>query len=151
MATEEGIVIRIDNSIAWIKTKRSAACEHCSSKKSCNAMGGDNDMEVQAINLTDARVGDQVILSFETGSLLKATFLLYVFPILCMFAGAYLGREIALVRQYDESVLSAIFSFLFLIVSIVFVRVKGNKMALDNKYQPKIIRISKRAAAEKTE
>ncbi len=151
MATEEGTVIKLAASTAWIKTKRSASCESCASKKSCNAMGGGNDMEVEAINMTDAGVGDQVVLSFETSSLLKATFLLYVFPILCMLAGAVIGKETAQMLNYDESVMSAIISFLFFFIAIFFVKIKGNRMALDDKYQPKIIRVIKRAIIEKTE
>ncbi len=108
-------------------------------------------MEVEAVNMTDAKIGDRVVLSFETSSLLKATFLLYVFPILCMFVGAIIGKEIAHIMNYDESVISAIFSFLFFFVAIFFVKIKGNKMAQDNKYQPKIIRIINRAITDKTE
>ena len=45
-------------------------------------------MEVDAVNSVGAQVGDRIMLYFETGSLLKATFLLYIFPILCMLLGA---------------------------------------------------------------
>jgi sigma-E factor negative regulatory protein RseC len=141
--TEEGIVIRLDTRTAWVKTKKSSACESCRSQKSCNVMGGDDEMEVEAINAAGASTGDQVVIHVETASLLKAAFLLYVFPILCMFAGALLGREIAPVIQLSVSASSAIFGFLFFLVSIVFIKIKANKMGGQEQYRPRIIRIKK--------
>jgi hypothetical protein len=44
------------------------------------------------LNPVGARVGDRIQMTISTGSLLKATFLLYVFPILCMLGGAVLGN-----------------------------------------------------------
>jgi sigma-E factor negative regulatory protein RseC len=144
LATEEGIVIGIDALTALVKTKKSESCEGCASRKSCNVMGGDNDMEVEAINDAQARVGDRVILNFETASLLKATFFLYVFPIIFMFAGALAGQRMAGAWNIDESVLSVVFGFIFFFVSIVIVKIKGNKMAGQDRYRPRIIRIKKR-------
>jgi len=143
VATEEGIVIRLDAKNAWVKTKKTGACESCSSKKACSVMGGGDEMEVEVINAAGASIGDQVIISFETSSLLKATFLLYVFPILCMFAGALIGQEIAPVLQIGVSASSAISGFLFFLVSIVFIKLKANKMGRQDQYRPRIIRIKK--------
>ena len=67
-------------------------------------MGGGNDMEVEAINEVQAQVGDHVILNFETASLLKATFFLYVFPIIFMFAGALTGQKMVLALNVDERI-----------------------------------------------
>ncbi len=144
MATEEGIVIGLDAYTAMVKTKKSESCEGCASRTSCNVMGGGNDMEVEAINEVQAQVGDRVVLNFETTSLLKATFFLYVFPIIFMFAGALTGQKAALALNVNESGLSVIFGFLFFLVSIVIVKIKGNKMAKQNRYRPKIVRITKR-------
>lgn len=144
MATEEGVVIGIDALTALVKTKKSESCEGCASRKSCNVMGGDNDMEVEAINDAQARVGDRVILSFETASLLKATFFLYVFPIIFMFAGALAGQRVARASNMDESVLSVVFGFILFFVSIFIVKIKGNKMAGQNRYRPRIVRIKER-------
>jgi sigma-E factor negative regulatory protein RseC len=106
-------------------------------------MGGGEEMEVEVINSAGAAIGDQVVISFETSSLLKATFLLYVFPILCMFAGALVGQEIAFQLHLNASVSAAVFGFLFFLVSIVFIRVKANKMGRQEQYRPRIIRIKK--------
>ena len=53
------------------------------------------------------------MLNIKTSSLLKATFLLYVFPVLAMIAGALLGQTVAGMRGSDPSGLSALLGFLF--------------------------------------
>ncbi|MEJ2099311.1 MAG: SoxR reducing system RseC family protein [Desulfobacterales bacterium] len=77
MATEQGVILRTDSQTAWVKTVRSSGCEGCSAKGSCHTMGGGQDMEVKALNTAGARVGDRIVLSYETPSFLKATFLIY--------------------------------------------------------------------------
>lgn len=143
MATEEGIVTKLVDGTAWVKTKKSQACEACASRDSCNVMGGGDEMEVETINTAGADVGDLVIISFETASLLKATFLLYVFPILCMFVGAVVGQKMASSFQVNPSVLSAVGGFLFFLVSLVFIRIKANKMGRQDRYRPRVLRIKK--------
>ena len=143
MATERGIVIKIDSTTAWVKTTRTSACKTCSAKSSCNAVESGAEMEVEAINEVGAQIGDRIIISIETASLLKASFLLYVFPILLMIAGAVIGQKIGPLLAIDSSAFSAIVAFLFFFISFWFVKSRGNQMARKNEYKPKIIRILK--------
>ena len=100
-------------------------------------------MEVEAINEAGAQIGDRIVLSIETASLLKASFLLYVFPILLMIAGAFIGQKTAPMFDIDPSLFSAVIGFLFFFISFWFVKSRGNTMAKKNEYKPKIIRILK--------
>jgi len=103
--------------------------------------GRSNEMEVEAINHAGAQVGQKVVLSFGTSPLLKATFLLYVFPIITMIVGAFVGQQLAPNFSFNPSIISAIFGFLFFGLTILFVRSKGNKLAQRDEYRPKIIRV----------
>ena len=142
MATEQGIVTKIESTTtAWVKTTKTDACKACAARNSCHSMGGSNEMEVEAINHAGAQVGQKVVLSFDTSPLLKATFLLYVFPIIAMIAGAFVGQQLAPNFNFDTSFLSAIFGFLFFGLTMLFVRSKGNKLAQRDEYRPKIIRV----------
>jgi sigma-E factor negative regulatory protein RseC len=143
MATEEGVVLRIDSRTAWVKTQKTKSCEGCASRGACSVMGGAEDMEVQAINAAGGKVGDRVVLSFDTSSLLKASFLLYVFPIICMLLGAFAGMQVAPAVNFDSSIVSAICAFSFFGLSFLLVKSKGNRMAQKDEYRPKIIRILK--------
>jgi sigma-E factor negative regulatory protein RseC len=144
LATEEGIVTKSEGPVAWIKTQKSAACKSCASRGSCNTMGSGNDMEVEAINTAGAQAGDRVALRFETGPLLKATFLLYVFPVICLLIGSVIGNQLAPSFNSDPSAVSAVFGFLGLFLSVYIVRAKGNQLALKKEYKPEITRIIKR-------
>lgn len=144
MATEEGIVCRIDAGTAWIATSRSSACETCASRGSCSTLNSGREMEVQAVNTAGAQVGDRVVISFETASLLKLTFLLYIFPILTMFAGALLGQTTAPFLHFDATTLSVACALLFFLLAFCLVRVSGNRLARKDEYRPKVVRILKR-------
>jgi len=145
LTTEEGIVIDVKGEIARIKTQKTGACESCSVQSSCHTFGGGKDMEVDAINVAGARIGDRVVMGFETGSLVKASFLLYLLPILSMMAGGFLGQEVAPVLGFNPAGLSVGAAFLFLGLSFLFVKDKGHRMGRKESYKPKIIRILERA------
>ncbi len=141
MATEQGIVIKVGQDTAWVKATKSSACEGCASKGSCTAMG--DEMEVEALNIAGAKTGDRIVLTFDTAPLLKATFFLYVFPILCMIAGAAAGLQLAPRLGLNPSGCSAVTGFLFFFIAAFIVKIKGNKMSKEEEYRPKITRILK--------
>lgn len=144
MATEEGIVFKMGSpgaGTAWVKTTRTSACQSCSSRHACHVEGGGKEMEVEAINTADAQVGDRIVLSVSSSVLLKASFLLYVFPILAMIAGAALGQTMAVIWGRDPSGFSALFGFLFFGLAFVIIRAAGRRLSRNVGYQPEIIKI----------
>jgi sigma-E factor negative regulatory protein RseC len=143
LATEEGIVTKVYSSTAWVKCTKSAACESCSAKGFCDSVGGsDDDVEVEAINAVGAKVDDRVTISFETSSLLKVSFLVYMVPVLFLILGVVIGDKIAAIFNYDRSIFSVLAGFLFLFAAFFFVKAKGKELSKKKAYQPKIIRIS---------
>ena len=141
MATEQGIVLRTDAESAWVKTTRSSACEGCTARGSCHTLGSGQEMEVKALNPAGARVGDRIVLSFETGSLLKATFLIYVFPIIFLIAGAAIGQLLGPLIGFSPSTLSVLLGFISFFSALFIMKARANKMAKKNAYQPKITKI----------
>ena len=144
MPTEEGLVIKTDDDYAWIQTIRSAGCESCQSRHACQTLGGGgNEMLVKAVNPVGAVEGDQVVVEFNTGSLLKGTFLIYMFPIICLLIGAGIGVKLSRAYGLDESILSAAVGFGALVLSILLVIFIGNHMGKKDAYRPRIIRVKK--------
>jgi sigma-E factor negative regulatory protein RseC len=141
MATEHGIVIRTDSREAWVKTVKSGSCEGCTARGACHSLSDSGEVEVNAINEVGAKVGDRIVLNFETSSLLKATFLLYVFPILLLIIGAAIGQETAPYFNFNPSGFSAIIGFSFFFAAVLVIKVKANKMAKKNEYRPKIVKV----------
>ena len=140
MATEEGIVIKTGTNTAWVKTTRSSACKSCSARKGCTSSGATN-MEVEALNSANARVGDRIVLQMETGSLLKASFLLYIFPILCMLVGAVAAEAVADALGFSSSAMTPVIALVCFVGAFLFVKVKGNRMAEQDSYRPVIVRV----------
>jgi sigma-E factor negative regulatory protein RseC len=142
LTTEKGTVTKVGVGTAWVKATRSGACGNCASRDVCHTLGGGgHETEVEAINVCGAREGDRVVISFKTASLLKASFLLYVFPVFGLIAGALLGQTAAPVLGFDSSGFSAICGMAFLAFSFLFVRQKGNRMGMQDNYRPRIIKI----------
>ena len=145
MATEQGIVIKTSSSAARVKTIKTGACKGCSASGACHSVGNSDQMEVKAINEAGAKVGDRIVLLFETASLLKATFLLYVFPILLLIIGAAIGQEMAPHIGFNPSGLSALTGFSFFVAAVLIIKTRANKMAQKKEYHPKIVKIITRA------
>jgi len=143
LATEQGVVTKIGPDTAWVKTTKSGACESCSSRGSCHSLGGGNDMEVEAANPVGAKVGDTVIIGFETTSLVKLTFLIYIFPIISMGIGAVIGNETGPGIGWDPSDFSALLGFTFLFASFLLIRFLGKGLEKKKEYQAYIVRIKK--------
>ncbi len=141
MATEKGIVIKANDTRAWVKTEKSSACEGCSYHDSCGESGGGREMEVEAINRANAKTGDLVMISFGTAPLIKVYSLVYIFPILALLAGAVLGQWLSDYVSMDESLLSLIFGLLFFGVAFFIIKFRSNRMAQREDYQPVIFRI----------
>ena len=98
-------------------------------------------MEVEVTNPVGAKIGDRIVLYFETSSLLNAAFLLYVFPVLCMLAGAALGHWLSPRYQINPSIGSAATGFLSLALSFILVKIRGDRLAQKDSYKPRIVRI----------
>ena len=145
MATEHATVTVVSPDGTWVEAKPSAACEGCASRGSCHAVGKERN-SVQVINRLDARIGDTVVITFATGSLLKALFLLYMVPILALLAGACTGHWLlAPYLEKDPSIVAAITAFVFFFATIWLSKFKAGQMEKNEAYRPKITRIAQRA------
>ncbi len=141
MASEEGVVVRVDGDDAWVKTVRGDACESCSSKAACHTMGGGREMEVSALNPIGARVGDRVVLKMDTLPFLKGTFLVYMFPILLLVGGAAIGEWVSLVSNLPSPLPSVFFAFGGLAAGLLFMKRVANRLAQKDAYRPRISRV----------
>ena len=144
MATEEGVVIRmgaLGAGTAWVRTIRSSTCAACASRDNCHAGGPGKEMEVEAINTAAARVGDRIVLNIQTGALLKASFLLYVFPVLALIAGALVGQGAAPLVGWDASASAAAVGFLFFGAAFGILRIMDRHLSGKTAYKPEIVKI----------
>ncbi len=141
MVTEEGIITGTTSSTAWVKTVRSSACEACEAKDSCHESSHSREMTVEVDNTLNADIGDRVAIGFRTGPLLQLTFMLYVFPIILLIAGAALGQAVAPMLHTDQSLTSLFTGIACFAAAFLIIRRLNNKLASQKKYMPFLLRI----------
>ncbi len=138
MASEEGVVTRIDGLSAVVRTVKSGDCEACSARGFCSDAG--REMNVTALNGAQACPGDRVRVEIPTGAFIKAMGLLYIFPVAALLAGALVGLSLG---GDNHAALGALAGFA---LAVVFVRFRGRRMGAMAVYQPRIVKIIRRAA-----
>ncbi len=148
MITENGIVTKTADGMAWVKTERSSACASCSSRHSCNPLGEGEDREVETRNRLEAIPGDAVVIQVDTAPMLKLVFLVYVFPIICMIVGAAAGQYAAPGLGADETITSVVGAVFVFSAAFLIIRGIGGKIAGNDAYRPKIVRIRKRISTD---
>ena len=143
MMTEEGMVKRTMGTKAWVVTTRSEMCEACASQGACKVLGGGKEMEVEAINTAQAKPGDQVLLTLEDQSLIKLSFLVYMFPILALIAGAALGQKVGPLLSINQELASFGLGAIAFGLAFVIVRKKDKTLAQTGSTIPRVARIIK--------
>jgi len=72
--------------------------------------------------------------------MLFLSFLLYVFPIILLIAGALIGDALAPVLKMNSSALSMGFGFLLFVSAFLIIRKKQAGMSKKDKYKPFLVR-----------
>lgn len=143
MAVEEGVVVRQDATGTWVRTVRSGSCAACASRGACHALGGghEGEAEVAVLNPVGAKPGDTVAVKLETPAFLKATFVVYLFPVLMLLAGAGLGQWAAAAYGLSSPLPAAGAGFGALALGLIIMRAVAVRLAARPAYRPRIVRI----------
>jgi len=143
LISEQGIVKKTIGTKAWVVTTRSEMCEACASQGACKVLGGGKEMEVEAINTAQAKPGDQVLLTLENQSLIKLSFLVYMFPILALIAGAALGQKVGSLLSINQELTSFGLGAIAFGLAFLIVRKKDKKLEQTGATIPRVARIIK--------
>ena len=148
MITENATVVLIENNQTWIETQRKSACGQCSANKGCGTsvlskVLGNKLSKMKAINKIDAKVGDQVVVGLNEGSLLKGAFIIYMLPLLFLFLFSLAGQLISQNLQINNSeVIIIIFAALGFYVGMRRVKFFSRSIEKNENYQPVILKKS---------
>ena len=85
---EEGIVTEVRGASAMVRAVETSRCSGCVSAGYCHGAAGRGEKVVEAGNPIGAREGDRVVISIPSPDLLKASFQVYVVPVIGILAGA---------------------------------------------------------------
>lgn len=143
MIEEQGVVIDIKGSRAFVKTEKGTSCESCVSRETCHGTIGTNEVIIEAENTANAKFGDRVVVMVGTATLLKASFILYLGPIAGLIIGVVLGQLI--VKQFainlNPDLLSGILGALFLAIAFFGIRFYGKSLEKREGFRPVVVRI----------
>lgn len=144
MITKEGIVKSANTTTAWVETVRSKSCESCDACDSCESQDKSMGMTIKLNNTINAGKGDRVIIGFKTAPLLKMSFMLYIFPIILLIAGAAVGEAFAPKLQMDPSMASVIAGILSFVLAFGIIRKVGDRLATSREFKPFLVRIDRK-------
>jgi sigma-E factor negative regulatory protein RseC len=89
---DRGTVKKTENGFAYIEMELNASCRSCSNKGVC--MAGDKPAQLKIENKIDLKENDTVEIDLPPQTKLSAGFLLFILPLLSMFAGYYIAFAI---------------------------------------------------------
>lgn len=99
MMREEVLVVAIENEkYAMVSSQRKSACGSCHAEASCGVLSGGTtkrDTQIRAMNPIGAQVGQRVELEISEEQFLKASFLVYLLPVLSLIFVGLFGRYVA--------------------------------------------------------
>lgn len=95
---EQFEVIALENDSMTLKVNRSSGCHSCSASGGCGtgilANYFDHYSTFNKPMQSGVSVGDFVTLEISSAELFSRAFMLYIFPILALFVGSYIGMSL---------------------------------------------------------
>jgi len=145
MIKQSAVVTRTEHDIAYVKTIRESTCGQCGVQKGCGTsvfskVLGNKFSELTVLNPIHAETGDMVILGLRESVLINSALLMYMFPLLMMFAGAVVA---ILVNDWLNLDLGQpwiiVSSFSWLLVAFLSIKKISKKHVGDKRFQPVIL------------
>jgi sigma-E factor negative regulatory protein RseC len=138
MIEEVGIVTKVEGVTAKVAVEKKGACDGCTAKGTCETKG--ESMEIEALNIARAQVGQTVRISIKPQTYLKGTMLVYGLPLVLFIAGAIAGKNAGeeYFKDTNSDIIAAIGGFGALILSLFGVKVWAKKTESKTEYKPVI-------------
>lgn len=121
--TEKGQIVELNNDLATVKILRKEACSKCGI---CKNGESENEMLIEAKNLSQANIGDFVEVSLQTPIFFKALFIMYGIPLVSLILGfivGYISLKYTSYKSYNE-IVSFIVGIVFMLFSYMWIKYK---------------------------
>jgi len=132
---EKGIVIEINGNMAKVKANRHGDCENC------GACPGDNAIVLDVQNPNSAKPGQLVAFEIQEANMLQAAFVVYMMPMIAIFAGVVLGWFAA--NKFGLPILpyQIVGGVVAFILAALYIRFYDKSTSKNSKMQPMITKI----------
>ncbi|MFC1657669.1 SoxR reducing system RseC family protein [Candidatus Moduliflexota bacterium] len=138
---EKGVVVEAGGEGAKVRAEGGAQCAGCGAAKHCQ--GGAGEKVVEAANPLGAKKGDRVVIAVPAGELLKASFQVYIVPVIGILTGAGAAQLAVQVLWGPETAGAAagIGGLAGAAISILFMRSLRSRRTEGGGLRPTIVRI----------
>ncbi|WP_295401607.1 SoxR reducing system RseC family protein [uncultured Thiocystis sp.] len=101
MIEEVASVVAVDEGGAWVETRRRSACGHCESAATCGTSAlaklfGEGRNRLRIDDPMGLRPGDRVVIGIPDGTLVRASLIAYLLPLIALAAAAGIGTALHL-------------------------------------------------------
>ena len=138
MIVETGRVAKIANGKAIVEIEKGTACAECHAGCACDL--GRRVMVVEANDPIGVHVDQFVQLSIPSSSALRASFVVYVIPLIALICGTLLGQYLGAAFGV-KNVFEILVGFGCLGLSLIFVIQYNNIFSRNLKNQPVITKV----------
>ncbi len=141
MIEESGRVVAIEPGAVWVETRRGSTCSGCSVRNGCgqgliDRLGvRERRGLIRALCDQPVALGDAVTVGIQERTLLQGALLVYLFPLLMLFAAALLASALLLSEPYVMLAGGAGFLIAWLIV-----HKRCRHIVDDPAYQARVVR-----------
>jgi sigma-E factor negative regulatory protein RseC len=141
MSTEKGVVEKLENGVAWVRSQRKSACGSCTNKAHCSSIDGGRQMLVKVNNDLNAQKGDSVEFHLNSAFLLKCTFIIYMIPVLGLIMGAISAAPIANLVGMNHSFTLVLMTLSGFLGAVLLSRVLIHQQTDSERFLPTIKRV----------
>ena len=141
---EKGVVVEVRGERAVVRAVPGSQCAGCGSAKHCH--GGSGEKTVEADNEIGARAGDSVVMAVPSGALLRASFRVYILPVVGLLAGAGAAQLVVgrIAGAEAAGMAAGIGGLAGAILSVALLRLTGKGGDRGEGLRPRILRLAER-------
>ena len=139
MIIERGRVIEVTDGKALVKIERSSACGKCHTECALKS----SEKQAILIEVRDplgVQVNQSVQIAMQNANALRASFAVYIIPLLGLVVGALLGEFFGTLLGIKD-ILAILGSFIFLGLSLIVVKLYNDRFKQNLHYQPVIMKV----------
>jgi sigma-E factor negative regulatory protein RseC len=106
---QEGFILSVDGDLAKIRVAPNADCDNCGQCAIAH-------VEIIAYNSINAAIGEKIKFTMVHDSMIKIAFMIFIFPLISIFAGIYAGSVRAASLNTSETAGSISVRYCFLLL-----------------------------------
>ena len=140
MLKEKGTVEKTSTEKAFVRIERTSACASCESRSSCHVQDN-RDFLVEVNNALGAGPGDVVEISMPSSSVIKASLVVYLLPVMGLLIGALTGGALAPSLDMDPTTASLAGGGAGLVLSLILLKGLDRTVRTRPGYAPQMTRV----------